>query len=175
VKPPFDIHWALFFPDGKRLLLSVNFAETANSRLYALDIETGRAEPLSPEGESAGTSMTHPFSPDGRRLLATVADNRPYGIYTLEGGGFEDIGLSLPDLPIRWSSDGRYVFYRSLKDQRLVYRLDLRTRRKELWKELPRVDALSQVSWVVITGDGSVIAYSYEREQADLYLVKGLR
>ena len=175
VKRPFDIHWALFFPDGKRLLLSVNFADTDNARLYAIDIETGRAEPLTPEGESAGTSMTHPFSPDGRRLLATVADNRPYGIYTLEGGGFEDIGLSLLDLPLRWSSDGRYVFYRSRKDQRLLNRLDLRTRRKELWKELPRVDALSQVSWVVTTGDGKGIAYSYTREQADLYLVKGLR
>ena len=69
--------------------------------------------------------MTHPFSPDGKRLLATVADVRPYGLFSLEGGAFEDIGLSLPDLPIRWSSDGRYVFYRSFQDQRLLYRLDL--------------------------------------------------
>ena len=34
---------------------------------------------------------------------------------------------------------------------------------------------MSQVSWVVTTGDGKGIAYSYNREQADLYLVKGLR
>ena len=192
VRPPFNIHWALFFPDGKRLLLSVNFGDpvgacrgsafpcadpAANSRLYALDIETGRAERLTPAEQSAGTSMTHPFSPDGRRLLATVADDRPYGIYTLDGGSFEDIGLSLSDLPIRWSSDGRYVFYgsRTWKDQRLLYRLDLRTRRKELWKELPPVDALGEVDWVVTTGDGKGIAYTYERAQADLYLVKGLR
>ena len=52
--------------------------------------------------------MTHPFSPDARRLLASVRDDRPYGIYTLEGGAFEDIGLSIGDLPIRWSADGRY-------------------------------------------------------------------
>jgi hypothetical protein len=175
VKPPFDIHWAIFFPDGKRLLLSINFPETASLRLYALDIETGRAEPLLPEGKPGKTSLNHPFSPDGRQLLATFSDNHPYGIYTLEGGGFEDIGLTALDLPTCWSSDGRYVFYRAWRDQRHLYRLDLRTRRKELWKELPPIDALSEVTWVVSTGDGKSIAYSYERAQADLYLVKGLR
>ena len=175
IKPPFDIHWALWFPAGNKLLISVNFfAPTFSARLYALDLETARLEPLSPEDRSAGTSMTHPFSPDARRLLVSVLDNRPYGIYSLEGGGFQDIGLSLPDLPIRWSSDGRYIFYRSLTDQRLVYRLDLQSGRKELWTTL-RVDAMSQVSWVVTTGDGKSIAYTYNREQADLYLVKGLR
>jgi Tol biopolymer transport system component len=174
MKPPFDINWAIFFPDGKRLLLSLNFTETASLQLYALDIETGRAEPLLPEGKSGKTSMTHPFSPDGKRLLATASDNHPYGIYTLDGGGFEDIGLAVLDLPIRWSSDGRYVFYRSWKDQRLLYRLDLRTRRKEVWKELP-LDPLSRVTWVVTTGDGKGIAYTYQRAHTDLYLVRGLR
>ena len=119
--------------------------------------------------------MSHPFSPDARRLLASVQDDRPYGIYTLEGGGFEDIGLSLADLPIRWSADGRYVFYVSRPDLSGIHRLDLQSRRKELWKELLRVDAMSGVSWVVTTGDGKAVAYSYAREQADLYLVKGLR
>jgi hypothetical protein len=174
VKPPFDIHWALWFPDGKRLLIEIYSFETQSSRLYALDLATARLEPLSPEDRSAGTSMTHPFSPDARRLLVSVQNDRPYGIYTLEGGGFEDIGLSLGDLPIRWSADGRYVFYRARPDQRRVYRLDLQSRRKELWKEL-RVDAMSGVSWVVTTGDGKSIGYTYNRWQADLYLVKGLR
>ena len=43
VEAPYDIHWALFFPDGKRLLLSVNSPKTLNARLYAIDIETGKA------------------------------------------------------------------------------------------------------------------------------------
>ena len=110
---------------------------------------------------------------------SSVQDDRPYGIYTLEGGGFEDIGLSLADRPIRWSADGRYVFYVPRTDrfhaEPRIHRLDLHTRRKELWKELRRVDALSSVSWVVTTGDGKAIAYGYDRGQSDLYLVKGLR
>ena len=34
---------------------------------------------------------------------------------------------------------------------------------------------MTWVSWVVTTGDGKAVAYSYSREQSDLYLVKGLR
>jgi hypothetical protein len=172
IKPPFDIHWALFFPDGKRLLVIVNFLE--NARLYSLELDTGKVEPISPEDRSAGTSMSHPFSPDARRLLASVQDDRPSGIYTLEGGGFEDIGLALADRPIRWSADGRFVFYTSQRDASRIYRLDLQSRRKEPWKEL-RTDAVTAPSWVVTTGDGKAVAYSYDREQSDLYLVKGLR
>ena len=171
VEPPFDIHWAAFFPGGKRLVVSIQFA--TGSRLYTLDLENGKVEPLSPEGQFLGTSMTHPFSPDGRRMLAH--NGNAYGLYSLVDGRFEDVGLAGDELPIRWSSDGRHVFYRGPRDERLIYRLDLQTLRKELWKELPRSDTLSQVAWVVTTGDGKAVAYSYNREQADLYLVKGLR
>ena len=76
-----------------------------------------RLEPLSPEDQIVGTSMTHPFSPDARRLLVRPDDRALRDLHA-GGGSFEDIGLSLDDVPIRWSSDGRYVFYRAMTDQR---------------------------------------------------------
>lgn len=68
----------LSFPDGKRLLVSTQLP--SGSRLYTLDLGTGKVEPISPEGQFFGTSMTHLFAPDGRRLLA--ANDRAYGLYS---------------------------------------------------------------------------------------------
>ncbi len=175
VAPPYDIHWAMWYPDGKRLLVSIKFPKAGSrSRLYVFDLQTGRLDPLSPEDQSVGVSMTHPFSPDAKRVLASD-DVEGYGLYSLGSRVLERIGLSADDVPIRWSTDARYIFYRSMADQRRIYRLDLNTRRPELWRELPRIDALTQVSWVVTSGDGKAIAYSYNRQQGDLYLFKGLR
>jgi Tol biopolymer transport system component len=169
IEPPFDIHWALFYPDGRRILISISFPE--RGRMYALELDSARLEPVTPEDRSLGTSMAHPFAPDGRRLLA--GDEDGYGIYSLEQGQLERIGLSSNDVPIRWSSDGRFVFYRAWNDQRRIHRLDLATRRKELWRELPA--ASDDVDWVVTTGDGQALAYTYNHVESDLYLVKGLR
>lgn len=66
------------------------------------------------------------------------------------------------------------MFYRAPPEERRIYRLDLQTRGKDTWKELPRLDAQSEVNWVVTTGDGQAMAYTYSREQHDLYLAKGL-
>ena len=177
MKPaPSDFHWASWFPDGKRILFSANFPEAgrgfATSRLFAIAVDTGEIEPMSPADQYVGYSLTHSISPDGRFVLATTDDG--YGVSSLEGKGFRDVGI-LGARPIRWSKDGQHVFYIKPDDQRLLYRLEVATGRTELWKELTLTDPVTSVNWVVMTSDGRGVAYSYQRTLANLYLVKGLR
>ncbi len=55
--------------------------------------------------------------------------------------------------------------------------LDIRTGKKELWKELmpPDPAGVMTVSPVNVTPDWKSYAYSYQRSLADLYVVEGLR
>jgi hypothetical protein len=58
-----------------------------------------------------------------------------------------------------------------------VYRYEVATGRKELWRELMPADAagLNTISRVVITADGKAYAYSYFRVLSYLQLVDGLK
>jgi hypothetical protein len=79
---------------------------------------------------------------------------------------------------VRWSEDGRYLFLR--KDEGLtavkISRLDLTSRREELWKELKPADPVGvQIRQVVMTPDGRAYAYSFQRDICTLYLADGLK
>jgi hypothetical protein len=58
-----------------------------------------------------------------------------------------------------------------------VYRLDLATGGRELWKEYIPADPVraAQVLPLAMTPDGKWYAYTYARNFYDLYLVKGLK
>jgi hypothetical protein len=58
-----------------------------------------------------------------------------------------------------------------------VYRLDVATGRKDLWKTLMPSDAagIGSIVPVIPTPDGSSYVYTYARTLSDLYLVEGLR
>ena len=57
-----------------------------------------------------------------------------------------------------------------------VYRLELATGRKELWRTLMPADAAGVSSLIPgPTPDGSSYQYSYTRTLSDLYLVEGVK
>jgi hypothetical protein len=58
-----------------------------------------------------------------------------------------------------------------------VYRLDLATRARTLFRELAPQDlaGMGEVAGARFTPDGRSYAYSYFRTLSDLYLVEGLR
>src|SRR5262249_19161559 len=123
---------SFFFPDGKRVLISA-FEPNRNGRFYALEIESGKARPITPEG--SGLFSGSALSPDGRTVAARGADGKSY-LFDVEGGpprpllGAENLSF------IRWCADGKSVFAGSgsIKSYK-VYRLNLATGRRELWKE----------------------------------------
>ncbi len=166
---------AQWFPDGTRLLLQGNEPGHA-SQLYIRDLAGGTPRPITPEGLAIVTG--NPISPDGK-FVAGVDPDRKVWIYPVQGGEPRQVpGLTAGDLPLRWHADGRSLFVGRLGEMPAkVYRLDLATGRKELWKELMPADpgGVKYFSRIVLTPDGKSYAYSFYRSLSDLYLVEGLK
>jgi predicted Ser/Thr protein kinase len=162
-----------FFPDGKRVWF--NARESGRERrAYVQDMESGDPRPLLPEG-----TMARAVSWDGKSIAAVDTAYRMV-FFSAEGRP-----LQVPhDLPPRteprvFSTDGRFLFvfgYAQIPTP--VYRLDLTSGKKQLWKELAPQDrvGLGGMENVRITPDGRFYAYQYGRCANDaLYLVEGLK
>ncbi len=167
------LHWAVFFPDGERLLISGN-EEGRGNRLYVRDLDAGKPRPVSPEGVSFVWSA---LSPDGRQAVATDAEGTPR-LFPIEGGEPQAIpGVTRDDIPLRWSADGRALYVQRGSDVPSVVEIvDLGTGRRRLWKELrpPDPAGVASIGPIVIAPDGSSYVYSYRRLLDDLYLAEGL-
>ncbi len=159
---------ATFSPDGRRLLLSGK-AKGGALRVYAMDAAGGEPHPVTPEGITLPYGA-HTVSPDGKFLVAQNRLDRTWSLYPIEEGalpGKPIPGLSATDLPIRWSSDGRSLFYWSYGSK--LSRLDLKSGRRDLVKEFPGSTAFS------VTPDGRGYVYAIESLNSNLYLIDGLK
>jgi hypothetical protein len=75
-------------------------------------------------------------------------------------------------------ADGRSIFvYRHREFPTKVYRLDVTTGKKELWKTLTMPDptGLASIDWIQPTPDGNSYAFTYARGLSQLYIADGLR
>ncbi len=169
-----DHFYARWFPDGKRILFSGN--EPGHGiRLYVQDLAGGKPQPITPEGVGA-----LPFSPslDGKLVAAIGPDQRGY-LYSIAGGEPRPIpGFAVADSPIAWSADGRSLYiYRYGELPAQVYRLEIETGQKKLWKQLMPSDpaGVNIVFPILVTPDGKSYVYGHRRILSDLYLVEGLK
>ena len=161
-----------FLPDGKRIVF-VGHEPGRPARVYVQDLAGGAARAVTPEGVVARL-----LSRDG----ASVLTQGPEGaaLLPLDGGSSRPIpGLQPGDRPLRFASDGRSLFFRT-SDRELparVYRLDLETGRREVWKELIPGDLSgnTQLTAGAVSGDGETVLFNYGRSLADLYLAEGLK
>ena len=80
---------------------------------------------------------------------------------------------------VRWSADGKWLFTSVLEPDSSafrVYRLEVSTGRKVLWKRLRPPDTVGVgMTSVVVTPDGGSYVYSYQRDLSDLFVITGLR
>ncbi len=169
-----DHFQARWFPDGKRIVFSGN--EPAHGvRLYVQDLAGGKPQAITPEGIVPGPLA---LSPDGKLVAAIAPDQRGY-LYPVEGGEPRPIpGFEAVDTPIVWSADGRGLYvYRPGELAAQVYRLELTTGQKKLWKQLMPSDpaGVNIILPILVTPDGKSYVYGYRRILSDLYLVEGLK
>jgi serine/threonine protein kinase len=162
-----------FLPDGKRIAFNGHEAGKP-SRVFVQNLEGGATRPVTPEGVTASQ-----VSPDGKFLLTRTA-GQAFGLAPLEGGPSEPIrGLEPNDEPLRWAADGRSLFIGSAKDffPARVYRLDLATGRRELWKEFMPADptGITNIGPSSISADGKTILFGYGHILSDLYVAEGLK
>jgi Tol biopolymer transport system component len=166
--------WALFFPDGRRLLFVGQDAE-GSWRLYVRSLEGGDARAISPVGVKV--QKFQPISPDGRFVAARCPPN--YCLYPTEGGEPQVIPGMATFRPLRWDATGRYLFVRerTFNPTITVSRLEVASGRAEPWRVLHPPDPVGvvYVTGLCLSPDGRAWAYDYLRRLSELYVVDGLR
>jgi Tol biopolymer transport system component len=160
-------------PDGKSIVFSA--AEPGHGRrTYVQGIDAGsRARPITPEGVLGSF-----VSPDGQYLLA-VDDKRQRWLYPLAGGDPKKLQITLaPEEGVAsFFGDGKSVLVRGRSIPVKVYRIDLATGQRELFKEIVPADpaGAQSIPSLHFSADGKSYAYSLGRFLSDLYVVDGLK
>ena len=165
---------ATFFPDGKRVLLA-GTEPNHGLRLYVQDTEADKVEAVTPEGTNG---FSFALSPDGHSIAAVGPDDKAYLFPVPSGDPVPIKGLQPGEVPVAWTADGRSLYvYRGGELPAKVYRLELATGNRVLWKELmpPDPAGVEFVGPVLPTPDGKSYVYGYRRLLSDLYLVEGLQ
>jgi Tol biopolymer transport system component len=162
-----NVEW---FPDNKRILFTGN--ETGHpTRTWIYDLEENKATPLTAEG-TRGMRV----SPDGRTFITTDAHKL---LLTTVGGGESKAVLDLQpgESVVRWSGDGRYLFLQQREPSSItITRFEVATRHKEAWLVLRVPEPGAQFFGpLALSADGKACAYTFQRDLANLFLVKGLK
>ncbi|MGA9566289.1 MAG: protein kinase [Candidatus Korobacteraceae bacterium] len=167
-------HWAHWLPDGKRFVFSGNEAGKG-VHYYIQDVSGGTPKAISPEGVDA---LAFAVSPDGQFVIGIGGDQKGY-LYPTSGGDPRAVsGMEPGDIPINFSSDGHSIFsYRTGEIPAKVYRVDLASGKKTVWKEIAPLDptGISTIGPIQMTPDGKTYVYGFHRTVGDLYLVEGLK
>lgn len=163
--------WARFLPDGQRL--AVNADENGHAaRCYTLEVSSGKARAVTPEGVLCG-----PSSPDSRSIIGTAAD-RSIAIYSLEGSPTRTIpNFNNTFVAVQWAEDGAALYcYRPGEFPSKVYRVAIANGKSTVIEQLkPGVSSgVVMIAPIVVSRDGKRFAYAYNQTLSALYLISGL-
>ncbi|MGB8064486.1 MAG: protein kinase [Candidatus Sulfotelmatobacter sp.] len=165
---------AKWLPDGQRFVFSGK-EPGHGARIYRQDSPEAKPVPISPEGIDP---LALVLSPDGQQVVGIGPDEKAY-FYPVAGGEPRAVpGIDAGEQPIQWSDDAKAIYFYKPGDMPAkVYRLDLATGHKTLWKELMPSDSagVSRIGPILLTPDGKTCLYGYHRILSDLYLVEGLK
>ncbi len=166
--------WSHWFPDGKRILFTGN-EPGKGVRFYVRDVASGKSEAITPEGVN-GTQFV--ISPDSQWVAGIGPDQKGY-LYPVAGGDPRPLaGLNPGEQPITFNTDGSSLYiYQPGELPARVFRLDVRTGQRTLWKELMPTDpaGVETIGPILMTPDAKTCVFGYHRMLADLYLVEGLK
>jgi len=164
--------WSRFMADGLRIAVNGDAGGHA-ARCYIVDLSSGKAKAVTPEGVLCG-----PSSPDGRSIIGTAA-YRSIAIYNID----DSVVRTIPHIDenfvaVQWSEDGLALYgYHSGEFPSKVYRVEIATGKTSVVQELrPGVSAgVVMVGPVVVSRNGKRFAYSYNQTLSVLYLISGLQ
>jgi WD40 repeat protein len=165
-----------FFPDGKQLLLQDN-APGRERQVYVVSVEGGKPRPLAPKGFKTAP-FGNPISHDGKLVALLDTGGKVFLFPTSGGNGKPVPNLEAGEFPIQWSAEGRFLYtHRGGELPAKIWRYELATGRKELFKELSPADpsGVTSIEAIQVTPDGRSYAYFFAHNLSDLYIVDGLR
>jgi Tol biopolymer transport system component len=164
---------ARWFPDGKRFVFS-GTEPGHGAQLYVQDVAEGKARAITPEGINA---LAFAVSPDGLVVAGVGPEGKGY-LYPVSGREPQPIaGFQTGEEPISWAPDGRWLYVDRPGEMPVkVYRLELPSGQRTLWKQLMPSDpaGVEFIGPVVLTPDGKDYVYGVRQLLSDLYLVEGL-
>jgi serine/threonine protein kinase len=163
--------WARYLTDGQRL--AVNGDQNGHApRCYTVEISSGKAKAVTPEGIRCG-----PSSPDSHSMIGTGA-NQSLAIYSLDGSPTRTVpNFDTTMSVVQWSEDGKALFcYHAGEFPTRVFRVDIATGKATVIQELkPGVSAgVALLAPVVVSRDGKRFAFSYNQALSALYVISGL-
>jgi eukaryotic-like serine/threonine-protein kinase len=162
-----------YLPDGKQLLAS-GIEPGHGARDYLIDLGTGNAKSITPEGV-AGTIL----SADGSKVAVTGPDGK-WAVWPLDGSGLHPIPeLNSNYYVAGWTPDGASVYaLSSLRRERTakVYRVNVASGKMEFWKAFGEgLPAGASAGGPLFSSDGGAYAYVYSQVLSVAYVVKGLK
>jgi hypothetical protein len=176
VGPADLLNWAGWLPDGRIVVQTARRDEPVNVSVIAA---TGGAPTrLLPPGTTLGGPGLNLISPSGT-LIAAVDDQSRMVVCTIIGASAacrQVPGAESRDTVAGWTADGRsLVTYQGEAGTARIDQLDITTGRRTTVTTLrPLAAALSGIGKVIATPDGA-IAYFYDRDASQLYVIKGLK
>jgi hypothetical protein len=155
--------------DGKLFLYTGSESGKA-PRAFLVDMASGKARPVTPEGTTDSL-----ITPDGRSVLAR--NGQGFALYPVDGGTPQPVqGMSSHEYPVQWDASGSrlYVWDRTFPAR--VSLLDPRTGARKLFLEtMPPDPAGLLYANLFITPDGKSYAYRYRRTLSTLFVADGIR
>ena len=163
-----------FTPDGTRIIFG-GIQSGHGVRAYIADLDGQSPFAFTPENVNGPAAA----NPDGKRLVLVGPTGRPT-IYSFDGKEARELpATEKGDLPVQWSADGKSIYLRRQGElPAKVYRYDLDTGKRALWKEIMPADRAGVIfiDELRMTPDATAYAYSCARiTSSDLYLVEGLK
>jgi eukaryotic-like serine/threonine-protein kinase len=159
-----------WFPGNQRILFTGN--ETGHEiRTWMYDLQTNKSTPLTPEGKR-GVRV----SPDGKFFI--TVDPHKLLLSPINGGESSTIAELLNgESVVRWSGDGRYIFLQQREPASIkISRLEVATHRKEPWLVVKVPEPGAQfLGPLALSADGKTCATTFQRDLANLFLVRGLK
>lgn len=172
-----EIEWretGMWFPDSRRVVL-MGKEPGHKRRSYVYDLEHSELRPLTSEG-----TVVMLLAPDGKHVLVgeVGSNNQKVEVRSLEGGESRPFtALDSQDTPISWSADNQAIFTVQRGMPVKVFKINLTTGHRELWKELMHPDpaGLLYIHEPSLTPDARGYGYTYFRALSQAYLIENVK
>jgi WD40 repeat protein len=168
---------AVWLPDNRHVILAGALKDQGYA-LHLLDTLDETEKAISPENIFGEAYRPFALSPDGRTVAGMTKDET-IALYPIESGNPVTVsGTQKGEVPIQWSADGASLFvYQPTALPAQVYRINLATGARELWKQFSPTDlaGVYKIAPICMTRDANSYAYDALRTMSDLYVAEGLR
>jgi serine/threonine protein kinase/Tol biopolymer transport system component len=170
-----EYRWLRWLMDGEHVV--INATEPGRGRrLFLHRIGTSEVRPISPENIQGPYAV----APDGQQVVGVNREDRSAWLFPIDASRTPQLipQVTSDELPFQWSHDGAALYLRRRGGEMplRVFRLDLATGEKTLWREISIPDraGVQVISQILLSPDGRKYVLGFRRVLSDLFLLSGV-